>query len=108
MQFLRELKQLNEAYIDHGIEDELKRQGYRFLGAGVDQQAWLAKNGTIMKIFGSNRTGKVSSGHKMFYEWEKFCKKWSHSHLVPIILNSLNSNSKTKPTCKLEWSVYLI
>lgn len=83
MQFLRELKHLNEAYIDRGIEDELKRQGYHFLGAGVDQQAWRAKNGTVIKIFGTNGTGKASGGHKMFYAWEKFCKKWSHSHLVP-------------------------
>lgn len=69
--------------IDLGIELELKRQGYKFLGAGVDQQAWLAKDGTIIKIFGTH--GKtLSSSHQMFMQWKKFCDKWkSKTHLVP-------------------------
>lgn len=83
MQFIKELQKLKEAHIDYGIEQELEKQGYRKLGAGVDQQAWLAKDGSILKIFGSNGTGASSESHEMFGAWKQFCQRHSNSHLVP-------------------------
>ena len=82
-----QLKHLYEASMfDPNIQKELKRQGYKFLGAGLDQQAWLAKDGTIIKIFGTSNVkgGTLSKNHKMFIEWKKFCDTWKNkTHLVP-------------------------
>lgn len=78
------LKELREGTdIHYGIEQHLKKLGYKFLGAGVDQQAWLAKDGSVIKIFGTHGK-KLTDSHKMFFEWKKFCDKWKgRTHLVP-------------------------
>ena len=44
---------LNEAYSDPGIAKILKQKGYKKLGSGVDQTAYLTPDGMILKIFGT-------------------------------------------------------
>ena len=64
---------------DKGINAELKRQGYKFLGSGVDQSAYLEPGtGYVLKVFGTQpelkgKPNKFSADHKMFFTWAKFC-----------------------------------
>ena len=66
---------------DRGIGTVLKQKGYRKLGSGVDQTAYLEPGtGWILKIFGTKSdahfTGgkpRFSNDHKMFFAWAKFC-----------------------------------
>lgn len=69
---------LTEAYIDPEITEILVSKGYKQLGKGVDQIAFLEpKTGLILKIFGTNRTGssttltKAQKSFKTFYELSK-------------------------------------
>lgn len=66
---------------DRGIGTVLKQKGYRKLGSGVDQTAYLEPGtGWILKIFGTRSdahftggTPRFSDDHKMFFKWAKFC-----------------------------------
>ena len=76
-----------EAEFDPGIRDELQRQGYRFLGSGVDQQAYLAPDGTVMKIFGTSlrRQGstKLTRAQKAFKLFADYCRANSGNPFLP-------------------------
>jgi hypothetical protein len=73
-----------ETHIDDGITERLKELGYKFLGNGVDQQAWLEPNtGYVLKIFGTSSNGTFSTSQKMFYRWAKFCEKNKDNEFLP-------------------------
>ncbi len=71
---------------DAGIKKELIKKGYKFLGKGVDQSAYLEPgSGLVLKIFGSQKTSKpkFSADQKMFFIWAKFCMKNSTNPFLP-------------------------
>src|SRR5258708_2521701 len=73
-----------ETTIDDGITKRLKELGYKFLGNGVDQQAWLEPStGYVLKIFGTSSDGTFSTSQKMFYRWAKFCEKNKDNEFLP-------------------------
>ena len=68
-----------------GIRKALEKKGYRALGAGVDQEAYLEPNGqTVLKIFGTQgNTKKLSADQKMFAKWAEFCQRNSDNPFLP-------------------------
>lgn len=66
-----------EAEIDPDIKDILFGKGYKLLGDGADQQAWLAPDRTVLKIFGYGTTYKreLSKGQRSFIDYANYCKQ---------------------------------
>ena len=70
--------------IDTEIKELLLKKGYKFLGKGVDQMAFLEpKTGQVYKVFGTKKTADPTAKQKKFYfskeqqgfiNWAKFCK----------------------------------
>lgn len=61
----------------------LEKRGYKFLGAGVDQSAYLSPNGkNVFKIFGTGGES-LSRDQKMFLKWVKFCQQNSDNEFLP-------------------------
>lgn len=60
--------------MDSDIKKVLTQKGYKFLGHGQDQDAYLAPDGTILKIFGfeEGATG-LSKGQQSFIDFANFC-----------------------------------
>jgi hypothetical protein len=79
---------LSEAYSDIGIRDILRKKGYKFLGSGVDQTAYLAPDGMILKIFGTKRSTKpgnleLTKAQKTFKAFADYCNKHSNNPFLP-------------------------
>lgn len=71
---------------DPGVNQHLINLGYTKLGKGVDQTAWLAKDGTVLKIFGADKQKRLdlfTKDHKMFAEWAKYCEQNSSNKFLP-------------------------
>jgi len=61
----------------------LEKRGYKFLGAGVDQIAFLSPNGkSVFKIFGTGGE-TLSTDQKMFLKWVKFCQQNTDNEFLP-------------------------
>lgn len=59
-----------------GIGAALKKKGYKRLGAGVDQTAYVEPGtGLVLKVFGTQRSvgNRFTKDHKMFFKWYEFC-----------------------------------
>jgi hypothetical protein len=71
--------------MDRGVRKELEKQGYKALGSGVDQEAYLEPGGqTVLKIFGTQgNTKKLSPDQKMFVKWAEFCQRNSDNPFLP-------------------------
>ena len=71
--------------MDRSIRKDLEKKGYRALGAGVDQEAYLEPNGqTVLKIFGTQgNKKKLSADQKMFAKWADFCQQNSDNPFLP-------------------------
>lgn len=65
------------------ITKYLQARGYKKLGNGVDQTAFL-EPGTdqVLKIFGSHYSGH-NEGHDMFAHWAKYCKDRPTNPFLP-------------------------
>lgn len=87
---------LDEEIIDEwsdthpGINKVLKAKGYKRLGSGVDQTAYLEPGtGQVLKIFGTQSGTSGSGGHqlsedqKMFVNWAKYCEKNAGNPFLP-------------------------
>jgi hypothetical protein len=73
---------INESHIDKRIRGILQEKGYKFLAQGADQQAYLAPDGTILKIFGT--TGDtLSDNQKSFKAYADYCKENSNNPFLP-------------------------
>lgn len=78
----QELDEYSET--DVGIRRALEKKGYKFLGAGVDQSAYLEPGtGYVLKVFGSDESDQFSDDHKMFVKWAKFCDKHKNNPYLP-------------------------
>ena len=76
--------------IHDDIRSVLEKKGYKFLGKGADQAAFIEPGtGQVLKIFGTSRlTGgsrgtKISESQKMFEVWEHYCKQHSDNPFLP-------------------------
>jgi hypothetical protein len=66
------------------IDKILKAKGYKRLGAGVDQTAYLEPGtGYVLKVFGTQGGESFSADHKMFFAWAKYCMKNSNNPFLP-------------------------
>jgi len=66
------------------IDRILKAKGYKRLGAGVDQTAYLEPGtGFVLKVFGTQGGETFSQDHKMFFAWAKYCMKNSNNPFLP-------------------------
>ena len=66
------------------IDRILKAKGYKKLGAGVDQTAYLEPGtGLVLKVFGTQGGESFSADHKMFFAWAKYCMKNSSNPFLP-------------------------
>lgn len=69
------------------VIDILVKKGYKKLGVGVDQTAFLEpKTGLVLKIFGmqpGTGTRKFSNDQKMFIFWADYCKSNVSNPFLP-------------------------
>jgi len=66
------------------VDRILKSKGYKRLGAGVDQTAYLEPGtGLVLKVFGTQGGESFSRDHKMFFAWAKYCIKNSSNPFLP-------------------------
>ena len=71
---------------DKGIEKTLKQKGYKKIGSGSDQMAFLEPGtGFVLKIFGTEKGSKLgfTNSHDMFFKWAKFCMKNANNPFLP-------------------------
>lgn len=82
-----------ESVIDYGIREYLEQRGYKFLGNGVDQEAYLEPDtGLVLKIFGTGKNldtkfadpmPAFSKDQQMFFMWANFCMENSDNEFLP-------------------------
>lgn len=72
--------------IDQEIETQLVKQGYQFLGSGVDQEAYLAPDGSVLKIFGSQGQ-RLSKQQRSFIAFAEYCQANSDNPFLPNIID---------------------
>jgi hypothetical protein len=66
------------------VERILTAKGYKKLGAGVDQTAYLEPStGLVLKVFGTQGGESFSPDHKMFFAWAKYCMKNPNNPFLP-------------------------
>lgn len=88
-----------ESQIDPGLEKVLTKQGYKLMGAGIDQQAWLEPGtGLIMKIFGYSHRNR---SHKSFFAFAKVCQDEPNNPFLPQISGWEEFNFKGKRYLKI-------
>jgi hypothetical protein len=79
---------LTEAYTSDKIRAILQKKGYKFLGKGVDQTAYLAPDGMILKIFGTSHMAKKGSmeltkSQKTFKAYADYCLAHQDNKFLP-------------------------
>lgn len=84
---MKTFRQFLSEEITMDIEDHMTALGYKFLGGGVDQYAYLEPStGKVLKIFGSSdevNSGGMSEGHRMFRTFYKFCQARPNNPFLP-------------------------
>jgi hypothetical protein len=71
------------------IKPYMEKKGYKFLGKGVDQSAYLEpKTGKILKIFGTqsysnNNKNGYTADHLMFKAFANYCEKNKDNEFLP-------------------------
>jgi len=79
-------EQVLDEYSDHdsGIRKALEKKGYKFLGVGIDQMAYLEPStGYVLKIFGTRGGKDFSQDQKMFFKFAKFCMEHQDNPFLP-------------------------
>jgi hypothetical protein len=77
---------IDEAKMDRGIRVAMEKKGYKFVGKGQDQDAYLAPNGTILKIFGTDGDAwlrKYSEGQQSVIDFIQFCQSQPNNPFLP-------------------------
>ena len=82
---------LEATAIPYDIKQSLLNKGYKYLGQGVDQHAYLEpKTGMVLKIFGADnsRRAKIDSGsytkpQKAFIVFADYCRKNKNNPFLP-------------------------
>lgn len=72
------------SFTDPGIKNHLVKLGYRSVGKGKDQTTWLAPDGGILKIFGTQQGQQgFTEDHRMFAAWVKYTEDHSDNRYMP-------------------------
>jgi hypothetical protein len=68
-----------------GVGQELARQGYEYLGSGIDKQAYLEPGtGKVLIVFGYRRgVEDFSPDQRMFINWINYCNKHRDNPHLP-------------------------
>jgi hypothetical protein len=74
---------IDEAQISKNIQPILVKKGYKFLGKGQDQDAYLAPDGTVLKIFGYGPGGALSKGQQSFKDFADYCMAKPNNPFLP-------------------------
>ena len=86
---MKTFKQFCESYIDPNIRKYLERRGYKYLGKGVDQMAFLEPGtGYVLKVFGTSHdetNGNFTEEHHMFKVWVEYCERNKSNPMIPKI-----------------------
>jgi len=71
--------------IHGGIRKALIDRGYKYLGGGIDKQAYLEPNGQVYIVFGYRQGHYLdfSPDQKMFVNWINYCNKNSDNPHLP-------------------------
>jgi len=72
--------------IHGGIRKVLKDKGYKYLGSGIDKQAWLEPGtGKVIIIFGYRKgnTEDFSPDQRMFIDWINYCNTHKNNRHLP-------------------------
>ena len=84
---INEITIAEDTEIDPGIRRALSKKGYKFLGKGADQAAYLEPStGQVLKIFGTEeglKPGSLSPEQKMAVHWIDYCKKHKNNPFLP-------------------------
>ena len=104
---MRATEFLLEAYTDRSIEGILKKKGYKKLGSGVDQTAYLAPDGMILKIFGTSRSSKngsvqLTKAQKTFKAFADYCKAHPNNPFLPQFSDWNLFHYKDKPYLQIK------
>ena len=65
------------------IKRFLKSKGYQYLDKGVYQEAYLAPDGTVLKIYKPDERNKFSKAQMSFIDFAKFCQKNPNNPFLP-------------------------
>lgn len=75
------------AYMDISMVDKRypKEKGYKPLGSGYDQRAYLSPDGWVVKVFGSsnNRTLAFTPKQKTFIAFYDYCRRHPDNEFLP-------------------------
>lgn len=72
------------SYTDPGISQHLLSLNYKPSGAGGDQTTWRAPDGSILKIFGTQKGQRGrTQDHKMFEFWANYARKNALNPYMP-------------------------
>lgn len=98
---------LSEAYSDPSIANILKKKGYKKLGSGVDQTAYLAPDGMILKIFGTSTNSKngsieLTKSQKTFKAFADYCKQHPDNQFLPQFSDWNLFHYKGKPYLQIK------
>jgi hypothetical protein len=77
---------IKEAFMDPDVRSAFEQQGYKFLDSGVDQDVFLAPDGTILKIFGSEEgsaAGSYTKGQQSFIDFANYCMAHPNNLFLP-------------------------
>ena len=104
---MRATEFLLEAYTDSSIDGILKKKGYKRLGSGVDQTAYLAPDGMILKIFGTSRSAKngslqLTKAQKTFKAFADYCKAHPNNPFLPQFSDWNMFQYKDKPYLQIK------
>jgi hypothetical protein len=83
-EFNNELEEM-AGKIHGGIRQALMDKGYKYLGGGIDKQAYLEPNGQVFIVFGYRQGHYLdfSPDQKMFVNWINYCNKNSDNPHLP-------------------------
>ena len=77
---------VSEAKMHRSIRKEVVSKGYQFLGSGQDQDVFLAPDGTILKIFGTDRDAGLknySEGQQSLIDFARYCQANASNPFLP-------------------------
>ena len=70
--------------IHGGIRKALMDKGYKYLGGGIDKQAYLEPNGQVYIVFGYRKgVDDFSPDQRMFINWINYCNKNKNNPHLP-------------------------
>ena len=67
-----------------GISQALAKKGYKYLGGGIDKQAYLEPNGQVYIVFGYRKgVDDFSPDQRMFINWIDYCNRHQDNAHLP-------------------------